>query len=246
MFTHFALRAALAWDVTGAPPDVTLLDVGVAGDGPPVLVVVTPGIDSSAYQPWIAAIEGRGLDAWTAQAGPGVGPDEVVSGLRDAGRDLASRRGPLRVAAHGYGGVFALRARLGAERMALVATPLTHHAAPLAIPEAAGAGGEGLPWPTDWVGALPAAPRAASIDAAYRGWAVDLPAPPLPGCPALLVAANLDIVAPPEVVRLPSQSWPDRTWERAGLLSLELQDPLHADLLTDPGVARRVARYLAE
>ena len=244
MFALCLLSAMLS-GARAAPGAVALADVGVEGDGPPVLIVVTPGVDPRAFQPWIAAIERRGLDAWTATAGSEASPDDVVAGLRAAGATLAAQRGPFAVAAHGYGGVFALRARLSAARIALVAAPLTHHAATLVIPAAPPATA-GLPWPADWIGALPPAGRASAIADAYRGWAMDLPALPPPGCPALLIAAQWDIIAPPEVVRLPSQGWPDRTWERAGLLALSFQQPLHADLLTDPAVARRVARYLEE
>ena len=47
----------------GSPVDAaTLTDVGVARSHTPALVVVTPGVDASAYEDWVEVLERRGLD----------------------------------------------------------------------------------------------------------------------------------------------------------------------------------------
>ncbi len=218
----------------------SLVDAGAPVDGPAVLIPVSPGVDPSAADTWVAAIEARGMDAWVFSVGPELGPDEVSGALAAAAQTLVAERGGYRVAAHGWGGVFALAAGLEAERWALVGVPLGSQAVPGPLE------GERWPWPSALLGALPEAPVSPSVLIAYRRWVSDLPKLPAPGAPALLVASNLDAVAPPEAVRLPSAGWPDRTWERTGYLGLESGDPLHGDLLSDKHLARRVARYLEE
>jgi len=217
-----------------------LRDAGEVVDGSPVLVVVTPGIAASAYGRWIAAIESRGMDAWVFEADPASRSDEVAAALAGAARSLAADRGTVRVAAHGWGGVYALMAGVDAERLALVGVPL----GPQAV--AGPLSGQRWPWETGLIGVMPPAKAPSGTLDAYRAWVSEFPLYDPPSAPTLLVASNMDVVAPPEVVRLPSAGWPQRTWERTGFLSLDSVDLSHADLLSDPGLARRVAKFLEE
>ena len=134
------LPVALAGAGEGA-----LVDAGQPVEGPVVLIPVSPGVAPSAADAWVAAIEDRGMDAWVFSVGADMGPDEVPGALAVAARTLAAQRGDLRIAAHGWGGVFALEAGLEAERWALVGVPLAAH--PVRGPLA----GERWPWPSDTV-----------------------------------------------------------------------------------------------
>ena len=89
-------------------------------------------------------------------------------------------------------------------------------------------------------------PYAAELSLAYRAWTMDYPDYPVPRGETLVIASGLDCIAPPEAVRLPSQDWPHRTWERTGKLGLDLGELDHAGMLSDPQLADRMARYLAQ
>lgn len=216
-------------------------------DSPVALVVATPCVAPTAWLGWVEALEGAGLDAWIVFLEPrGQDPHTAAVSLRSAAEALAAERGPLRIAAHGHGGVLALMAELPAERWALVGTPLGPQAAPVVAVAPAGPVVSGLPWPTALTGVLPTAVCAGELSRAYVGWTTALgPLPPPPG-PTLVLASDLDVVAPPETVRGPSQDWPGREWHRVGIQSLLLHDPTHAELLLDPRLAARVADFLAE
>ena len=219
-------------------PAATLEDVGVSRPKNRTLIVVTPGVDPVAYAEWADVLERRGLDVWLLHFGPddlpGHAPHEVSA--------AAEALGPLRVAAHGYGGVLVLASGITPERLVLVGTPLAAHVVVPELPPAE----VGIGWPEAWTGPLPPAPVHPEMQAAYRSWLLTMPDFATPTCPTLLIGANLDVVAPPETMRLPSVDWPARTWERVGPLSMETRDPLHAELLSGASVARRVARFLAE
>ncbi|MCB9742066.1 MAG: hypothetical protein H6741_09295 [Alphaproteobacteria bacterium] len=235
-----------AW---AAEPRVILSDAGRADPSArPVLVVVTPGVPVSAYLPWIRAIEDAGLDAWTVHApSRGQGVDELVEGIAAAHARLSEQRGEVALAAHGYGGVLALMAEPHAARVALVAVPLAPHPVPVQVEVDGSPVAERLPWDPALLGDMPAEPYSGLLAQAYAGWASELPPLAPPGCPSLLVASTADPVAPPELVRLPSLGWEDRTWLRRGPLSLEeTEDPSHADLLLAPEAARELARFLAQ
>ncbi len=225
-----------------------LTDVGQQERGGPVaLLVATPCVDPTAWLAWAEAVEGAGLDAWVISLeSRGQDPARAAAELAAGARRLAETRGPLRIAAHGYGGVLALLAELPAERLALVGTPLAAQAAPVIVAAPLGPVSQGLPWPEALVGELPAAVCSGELARAYVGWAAELPALTPPGVPVLVMTSDLDVVAPPELVRLPSRAWPDRTWYRVGLQSLALTDPLHADLLAHPAVLHRLAAFLGE
>jgi len=217
-----------------------LRDAGEVGEGPAALVVVTPGVHASAYDGWIEAIEDRGMDAWLFEMDPGLKAEAMPALLAQAAAHLTEQRGAVRVAAHGWGGVYALTAGVEAEHWALIGVPLA------AQPVAGPLEGPRWPWPQTLVGELPHAAAPEGSLAIYRGWVAEFPSYPPPTSPTLLIASGMDVVAPPEVVRLPSQGWSQRTWERAGFLSLSGADPTHAELLQDAGVARRVAKFLEE
>lgn len=221
-----------------------LVDIGASLTGTAALVVVTPGVQAEAYLAWTNALEDQGLDAWLVRfPAPDQTVDSVTNGLAQAYETLAAEREVV-VAAHGYGGAFVLLSGIQPERLALVGTPLGPHAAPLTMPPAPHVVAEGLP--CTLVGSLPLEPYAAEVGLAYRAWTTEFPSYTPPKAPTLLVASGLDCVAPPETVRLPSQDWPDRHWERTGKLGLDLGELDHAMLLSDERLAHRVARFLAE
>jgi len=217
-----------------------LRDAGEVVDGPAALVIITPGIASDAYNGWVEAIESRGMDAWVFEADPASSSASIGAALASASAALAAERGAISVAAHGWGGVYALTAGIAPERLALVGVPLGAHAV------AGPLDGERWPWETSLLGAMPPAKAPAGALDAYRDWVSDFPDYTAPTAPTLLIASNMDAVAPPEVVRLPSMGWPQRTWERAGFLSLSGADPSHGELLQDSAIARRVAEFLEE
>ena len=225
-----------------------LVDAGRPVEGAPVaLIVTTPCVDSVAWLGWAETLEGHGFDAWWAVVPPGVGGvEEAVEVLAVAVAELVADRGPVVVAAHGYGGVLALLAELPASRWAFVGTPLGPQAAPTIARAEAGPVARGLPWSGDLVGDLPPALCSGALARAYVDWGVDFPTYVTPSEPVLLLASDLDVVAPPETVRPPSRDWPGRVWHRVGLQSLRLHDPSHAELLLDDHVAERVADFLSE
>lgn len=231
-----------------APANGTLVDAGQAmPSARPALILVTPGVPVDAYLVWIDAVESAGLDAWTLRFQPGAQTvEEVVLGVRAGFAALSLDRETPALLAHGYGGVFALLAELQPARMALVATPLAAQPVAVRVRPEPGALATTLPWDPALLGALPAEPYSGALGRAYADWATQFPSYNPPSCPTLLVASTLDPVAPPEVVRLPSQSWPDRAWVRPGPLRYDAKDPTHAELLSDPDIARLMAKFLAE
>lgn len=242
--TSLILATASAAD----PPPWRLTDAGRAlPEARPALVVVTPGVPHSAYLTWIEALEQEGLDAWTLQLPARARQvEDVTAGVGAAFAALSEGRPTPVIAAHGYGGVFVLLAEVQPAALALVGTPLAAQPVPVLVDTDAPLVAESLPWDPDLLGGLPTEPYAGSLAAAYARWATEFPAYHPPQAPALLIASGIDPVAPPEVVRLPSQGWPDRQWWRAGPLGMEPADPTHAQLLSDPEIARRVARFLAQ
>lgn len=105
---------------------------------------------------------------------------------------------------------------------------------------------EGMPYDPSWVGDLPSVPYSGHLGTAYASWATDFPEYRVPAIPTLVIASNIDPIAPPEVTRLPSLDWPARSWHRAGMLGVAEQDLTHAQLLTHPRTARMVARFLVD
>ena len=212
-----------------------------------VLIVATPGVSGVAYLPWARAVERAGLDAWILSlASRGQDVEAASRQVAEGIESLRGQRESLRLLAHGYGGVLLLLAEPRAERIALVGTPLSGQAMPPSLTDPAGLVAENLPWSASLLGELPQEPYSGALDAAYRQWSVEMPVLPAPDVPVLLLASGSDVVAPPEVVRLPSQDWPDRQWHRLGLLSMELEEPDHGQLLRSEVVARRLTRFLAE
>ncbi len=221
-----------------------LMDIGASLTGTAALVVVTPGVQAEAYLGWVHALEEQGLDAWLVRfPAPDQTVEAVSAGVAQAYDTLSAEREVV-VAAHGYGGTFVLLSGIEPARMALVGTPLGPHAAPLAMGAPPRVVAEELPCPL--VGDLPLEPYAAEVGLAYRAWTTEYPTYTPPTAPTLLVSSGLDCVAPPETVRLPSQGWPDRHWERTGRLGLDLGELDHAMLLSDEHLAHRLARFLAE
>lgn len=230
------------------PPDALLVDAGEAlPERRVALVLVTPGVPVAAYGVWIEAIEDANLDAWTLSFAPGEqGFDAVRSAVAEAFSAISTERPGIVVLAHGYAGVFALTAGLQPERMVLVGTPLAAQLTPVRTQPASGATASALPWDPAILGGLPAEPYSGELSRSYATWAQTFPSYTAPACPTLLVASTLDPVAPPEVVRLPSQSWPVRTWLRPGPLHFDTHDPTTAELLSDPVIAKEIAKFAAE
>lgn len=229
-------------------PGATLLDAGKAlPKARPALLLVTPGVPVQAYDVWVSAVERDGLDAWTLSFEPGEqSVDEVVAGVSESFAALAQDRQTPVVLAHGYGGVFALLAEIEPSRLILVGTPLAAQPVAVDVRAEPSAQAQALPWDPALLGELPTAPFSGALSRAYAGWASEFPTYKAPVCPTLLVASTRDPVAPPEVVRLPSQSWPARTWLRPGPLNYDTHDPSHAELLSDPDLSRQLAKFAAE
>lgn len=221
-----------------------LTDAGAQKPGVRAVIVCTPGVPGTAYLPWAHALEKAGLDAWMVElVTPDQSVDQAVDGLQAA---LGQVPDGWVLAAHGYGGVLALLAEPRASRMALVGTPLSAHVVPPMLRDPGAIVSEGMPFDPAWIGDLPSTPYSGQLGTAYAAWATDFPDYRAPAHPTLVVASNIDPVAPPEITRLPSQDWPARSWHRAGMLAVAEQDLTHAQLLTDARTARMVARFLAD
>jgi hypothetical protein len=210
--------------------------------GSVALVVSTPGVAVDAYMGWVEALENRGFDARLLVFSPSISSlKAAAAGVGEAAASIGSR--PWVLAAHGYGGVLALLSGVKPNRMALVATPLSTQVTEIGVPAPKSA--EGLPWPEAWIGDLPGTWLTEELAIAYLSLAKEMPKYRVPDCPTWLSASGRDPVAPPETVRLVSGSWPDRTWRRAGVLSLDSSELLHAQMLTDEGIAREMAAFLS-
>lgn len=237
---------ALFGAVAFAAPTPTLTDAGqTRPDVRPALVVVTPGVSPAAYDVWVRAIEDAGLDAWLVVF-PGVTwtVDAAVSGLTDAFATVAKGREAPVVAAHGYAGVLVLLAPIQPAALALVGTPLGPQPVVVSTQPPAGDATLGLPWAPELLGPLTMEPTSGALGRAYAAWAVSIPDYAPPRCRTLVVSSGIDPVAPPEVVRLPSQSWPDRRWARVGMLGLDPKELTHGELLSDADLAADVAAFL--
>ena len=239
------VSAALA----GAPHAV-LRDLGgplsAHGDDDRVaLLVSTPCVAPEGLIPWGEALEEAGLDAWVLSfEARNQSPEDLVLGIQEALRGFGDR--DLVIAAHGYAGVLVLMADTPARRLALVGTPLAAQVVPPMLRETAPVVAEGLPYAPELLGPVPGVPCSGQLGEAYARWAMDFPEYPVPQQPVLVVASNIDPVAPPESVRLPSLDWPQRSWHRAGMLGVGLVDPTHGDLLTNDRIQGMVVRFLAE
>jgi len=210
---------------------------------PVALVVTTPGIAAEAYGGWVEALENKGFDARLLVFSSAVTQlSTAAAGVRGAAKELGDRNWVL--AAHGYGGVLALMAGVTPGRMALVGTPLQAQVTRLEVPAANGQ--QGLPWPEDWIGSLPSTMLSRKMGRAYLSLVEEMPAYAAPACPTWLAASGSDPIAPPEIVRLASVDWPDRTWYRAGILSMAGAELQHAGLLLDPEIAQLMAEFLSE
>ena len=232
--------------VAFAAPTPTLTDAGRAlPDRRPALVVVTPGVSPAAYDVWVAAIEDAGLDAWIVTF-PGVTwtVDTAVAGVEEAFTAVAKGREAPVVAAHGYAGVLVLLAPIEPAALALVGTPLGPQPVVVLTQPPPGDATLGLPWAPELLGPLAVEPTSGELGRAYAAWAVSIPDYAPPRCRSLVVASGIDPVAPPEVVRLPSQSWPDRRWMRVGMLGLDPKELPHGELLSDAALAAEIAAFL--
>ena len=238
------VNAALA-----GPAHAVLRDVGHPSaeprQGRAAVLVATPCVAPEALLPWGEALEEAGVDAWILSfEARNQSPEELVLGLQEALRWFGDRE--LVLGAHGYAGVLVLMAETPAKRVALVGTPLAAQVVPPQTQAPSEVVSEGLPYPPELLGELPTEPCSGKLGHAYAQWATDFPSYPVPQQPVLVIASNIDPVAPPESVRLPSLDWPDRAWHRAGMLGVGLEDPTHAALLTDERVEGMVVRFLAE
>ena len=227
--------ALAGWDLT---------DAGAENPGPPVVIVCTPGVPGEAYLPWVEGFEELGLDAWTLELPPKnqtaeQAADELATALAEIQDDYA-------IAAHGYAGVLVLLAAPSATRMALVGTPLAAQVATPRLRDPGGVVSQGMPFEDDLLGGLPGEPYSGQLGTAYATWAEAFPEYAPPTVHTLVVASNIDPIAPPEITRLPSLGWPDREWHRAGMLGVAEQDLTHAELLTHPRTIRMIGRFLGE
>jgi hypothetical protein len=229
---------------------VVLQDLGRArsahGDqGRVALLVSTPCVAPEALIPWGEALEEAGLDAWILSfEARNQTSEELVVGLQESLQWFGDRE--LVIAAHGYAGVLVLLADTPARRLALVGTPLAAQVVPPLLLEPGAVVSEGLPFAPELLGPLPTAPCSGQVAQDYARWATAFPDYAVPQQPVLVVASNIDPVAPPESVRLPSLDWPQRSWHRAGMLGVGLVDPSHGTLLTDERIEAMVVRFLVE
>lgn len=229
-----------------AAPSPTLTDAGRARpDARPALIVVTPGVSPAAYDLWIDAVEDVGLDAWLVVF-PGVNwtVDTAVAGVGEAFATLAQGREAPVIAAHGYAGVLVLLAALEPAALALVGVPLGPQPITVLTRPPLGGAARGLPWAPELLGPLAVETTSGDLGRAYAAWAVGMPDYAPPRCRTLVVASGIDPIAPPEVVRLPSQAWPDRRWMRVGMLGLDPKELTHGELLSDADLAAEVAAFL--
>lgn len=220
-----------------------LQDVGKSFESlPRVVIVATPGVDRAATLFWEQELEEAGLDVWLLPALPERDTESlVIEAIRQIDELWSTES--YDILAHGYAGRLVVEANPGARKMALVGAPLGPQLTPTVSDiSSTGLVSEGLPWPAELLGDLPAAPLPVGLAQAYmdfaeRGPAVD------PDAEVFLVASGGDVVAPVETVRLPSKRWSDRHFWRADALPVPLLD--HGDLLQSKAVVEELKRYFA-
>jgi hypothetical protein len=255
-----SLAAATAEPVSG--DSYRLRDAGHDLDAPIALVVITPGLDPTAFLSMVQALEERGLDAWAVRVNLSapLPPDDAdlwiaASLLPAAVAELrAQEPGAERLAlvGHGPGGTLALMAaqHLAPTAVAVLGAPIgpvnTEVLAWLAERELPRTGNVDLSRPLAWRGhdlatlllgddPPPLGPLPVELAQAGLRWATRGPPLELESipCPVWIGAAALDRLVPIESLRVPSQRIPDRSFTRFGLLRLDPADPGHADLLMD-------------
>ena len=210
-------------------------------EGPKVVVVPTPGMTREATLTWELYLEEEGFDVWYLDLKSEIDTEQAwVEGIQRI--DTVFQDSDYHVLAHGYGARFVAQANPAARSLVLVGAPL----GPQLNPTVASVPSEevvvdALPWPSALLGPLPMRPYSAKLARAYvdigrRSAVLD------PQAPVVLLASGGDVVAPPECVRLPTQTWTDRLFVR--LDGFSFSQKLHGELLTDPGVLRQIRKSL--
>ena len=224
-------------------PDVRLLDVGHSFQGRHrVLVAASPGVNPVATLHWERALEDAGFDAWRMFFGASVDtPERLHRAILSM--DEAWKNKTYSIVAHGYIGRFLVEANPSAQRMVLVGVPLGPQVTEtrIELPADAEVVLDGLPWPKTLLGPLPHAELSRAIGEQYVYFASSSVAPD-PNADVLLMSSGMDVVAPPECMRLPSVDWTDRTFFRVD--SAGIRSSTHGDLLRHPVVERRMIRFL--
>lgn len=241
---------AFATDLWRAPPHPP---------GPPALIVLAPGLSRTAALPLVEAVERRGFDAHVFA--PGCGPGDAAaqaSALVEAAANLPS---DTPIVAHGFGATLAVLAadRLGPRRWVFLGPVLGARTDALTAELATAPLGAGLHLgaPAAWRGApivdqlvgsglaldCVAPAFAADAQAWWRAGRVPVDLAAVRG-PVWVGAAQLDLVAPPEVLVPAARLLPEARVVRLGLAGFDAHDYTHAGLLLEPGPTRAAARAL--
>ena len=235
--------------------------------GPVALVVVTPGLDRSAFRPLAQAFEDKGIETWTAWIPPDASWPadgaalEASTWIRAAARAAGAPGRPTALVGHGPGATLALLAAPGVADAVVALGPILgppgtrvgEWLAALPVPE----GGVDLATPLAWNGhdvaslllgthVPPLGPLPAPLARDWQRWITE--GPPLDPrevtCPVWVAAGARDRLAPVESIRRPADAFPNATFVRFGLLRFDRHDPGSADLLAERAVRRTAARWL--
>ncbi len=234
---------------------------------PAALVVVTPGMGRSAFDPLVEALRSAGFDAWTAEFPPGAPlPEEGAD--HEAGAWIRAALGAIRrddrrgiLVGHGPGATLALLAAPGAAEAVVALGPLlgppdtevARYLATLPV----GAGSVDLAAPLAWHGhdvaslllgepMPPLGPLSAPLARTWQRWILEGPPldPAAVTCPVWIAAGARDRLAPVETVRGPAGRLPDATFVRFGRLRFDRRDPGSGALLRERAVLRVMTRWL--
>jgi predicted alpha/beta hydrolase len=247
---------------TDKPAAYQLVDAGHELDAPVALVVVTPGLDPSAFQPMVQALEEAGLDAWAvrvrlqAPLPPADADIWIATTLLPSAAAELRERNPraqhLALVGHGPGGTLALMSaqHIGPDAVAVLGSPVgpvesaaLEWLAQRPLPEL---GNVDLTEPASWQGhdlarlllgepLPPLLPLPVELARAWVGWIERGPPLRLEAvpCPVFVGAAAMDRLVPVESLRVASQALEQRHFVRFGLLRIDPQDPGHGELLSE-------------
>lgn len=260
--------AVLAWTATAAAAGCSVVDVGTSddGEGPLAVVVETPGFAPVAFESYVTALEGRGVDVVALRL-PLSCHDPALLRARVLPHAIAGREGrPTAVVAHGWAGslvvdaVAALKEPDRPAAVALVGTPLRWEARSVWHPIfAALQAGQDWALPSaHWRGAgseaqalllgsaeLPLAVLGAPFVEALQAWQESGRESSTAhlGLPVYAAAADLDRLAPVESIR--PLLGPRDTFVRHGRASLLREHTDHSFLLTDPRPPAALATWVS-
>jgi len=232
---------------------------------PAALVVFTPGLTASAYEPLLDALESAGLDTWTLRFPPAAQDADRITGqwIPEAAVEAAGGR-PIAVIGYGLGGTLAaLSIDAGAltpDALVLLGSPLrceplglydwlAQQSLPSSDLDLIGA--QEARWQEMPVLELLIGTPLPQLEALSPGWLATLQSW---AGGALSVdlrddsvavwagASGLDNLAPPEWVR---PAVPATSFFRFGYLRFESEDPDHIGLLSNPRALRMLSRWTA-